>query len=257
MARIYKAKKIIATVIPFAYTVFALLVFHALILPAIIRARTMRVRLLEVLLRIPQSSIQDIILKKYEPEGEEDDMDDELDKEKAKREKIKASKTTKTLEKTILKEWNVKLYFQMMLLFGSIALLNLAYVSYGLTQITAESQIFETIRDLDVVHQDVYQSIWQATGLFGYCEEGGTQLCDDFHGTQEILNHTAAELNDNFRTLLQKESGSLSDIFYGEQCLSSSPWKCDATLPIPEDVTGVPPDYAHSTSKGLMNMINV
>jgi hypothetical protein len=225
-----------------------------------------------VLLRIPQESIQDVILKKYEVEDEEDDMDDELDKEKDKQEKIKAAKK-KTNEKAVpKKEWNVRLYFKMLLLFGSIAIFNLAYVSYGLTQIAAESTIFDTIKvcfsllnsfsliqDLDVVHQDVYEAVWQASGLFGDCPEGGNQLCDDFHGIQEILDHTATELNENFHVLLERGTGHLIEIFYGDQCLSSSPWKCDAELPVPEDGfnTGIPPDYAHFSTKGLSNLIDV
>jgi hypothetical protein len=212
-----------------------------------------------VLLRIPTALIEDVIIKKYEVEDEDDDMDDEQDLERVRKEKIAASKKRKLQEKTIaLKEWNVKLYFKMILLFGSIALANIAYVSYGLSQLDSEVLIFDTIKDLDVVHQDVYESVWEATELFGYCEPD-SHLCDDFHHTQEILEHTAEELNENFHVLLERDTGALAEIFYGAQCLSKYPFKCDKDIPIPDEYhgAGIPTDYAHFTTKGLSNLIDV
>jgi hypothetical protein len=141
MDNVYRTRGTFNLIIPIAFSGFALILFHIYILPTVLKASNRRYEVLKVLVGIPQSSILQEILPKYEDEI--DDMDDEQE----------AQIATKSLKKDsvkvlIKKEINKKLYFLMVALFASITIMEIVYQIYNVVRAPNELVVYQTMKSM-------------------------------------------------------------------------------------------------------------
>jgi hypothetical protein len=126
------------------FTAFALIIFHAYILPVVQKASNRRFDVLKVLVGIPQDSIMNTILVKYD-ESEIYDLDDEQEAKSA----LGKRKARKTTEKVVIKkEMNVKLYLLMAALFASITITEIFYQVYSFVQAPQDLVVYETMKSM-------------------------------------------------------------------------------------------------------------